>query len=253
MLDPDAVDLEELCSALDDRSPEISWFVHTGDGRVVPCIPDAGDDPEEFEDPVWRHVQSSGSGAGYRDMAEFVAGVHHRRAAELLDRAINGRGAFRRFKDTLVEFPELRDSWFRFRDARARRRALQWLADEGLIDDDAAGKAMARHPDPVADDEDVVAALAVDLQMLYGDRLQRVLLFGTGTQEEPGEHELSVLVVLRDLRSAWDELDAMDELLWRHAERSGLTVVAVPVTAEALDAAETPLLCRAVAEAVRVA
>ena len=56
-------------------------------------------------------------------MAEFVAAVHHRRAADLLDRAISGRGAFRRFKDTLFEFPELRDTWFRFRDARARRRA----------------------------------------------------------------------------------------------------------------------------------
>ena len=56
-------------------------------------------------------------------MAEFVAGVHHRRAAELLDRAIAGRGAFRRFKDTLFEFPELREQWFRYRDARSRRRA----------------------------------------------------------------------------------------------------------------------------------
>jgi Uncharacterised protein family (UPF0158) len=255
VLDPDAVDLDALCAALDDRSPETTWYIHAGDGRIVPSVDESLSgvaETEDFDDPVWHAAESVGSGAGYRDMAEFVAGVHHRRAAELLDRAISGRGAFRRFKDTLVEFPELRDAWFRFRDARARRRALAWLADEGLVDPQAARRAMAAHPDPVADDEDVPAALAVDLQMHYGDRLEQVLLCGAGARE-PGEYDVELLVVLRDLRDPWHELEALDELLWRHAERSGLTVVALPVDPKALAAAETAALRRAAAEAVRVA
>ena len=79
MLDPDAVDLDELCTALDDRTPESGWFIHAGDGRIVPGEPD--------DDDQWRQIEAEGAGTGYRDMAEFVAGVHHRRAAELLDRA----------------------------------------------------------------------------------------------------------------------------------------------------------------------
>lgn len=255
MLDPESLDLAELCTALDDRSPETVWYIHAGDGRIVPSMPEIYTgipETEDFDDPVWRRVDSISSGTSYRDMAEFVAGVHHRRAAELLDRAITGRGAFRRFKNTLLEFPELREAWFRFRDARARRRALRWLADEGLLDPAVAEREMARYPDPPADEADPPAALAVDLQLHYGDRLRKVLLFGAWSRGEPSPDELEILVVLDDLRSPWDELDALDELLWRHSLKAGLTVVAVPVSADQLTAPESPLLRRAVAEAVQI-
>ncbi len=36
----------------------------------------------------------------------------------------------------------------RLRDARARRRAVQWLADNSLIDDDSADRFLDRHPEP---------------------------------------------------------------------------------------------------------
>jgi hypothetical protein len=45
----------------------------------------------------------------------------------------------------------------------------------------------------------------------------------------------------------------MDDVLWRHAERAGLAVVAVPVTAEEWAAPDNPLLRRAAAEAVQLA
>jgi hypothetical protein len=245
MLDPKSLDLDELCAALEDHSPDTTWWIHTDDGRIRTGAP--GEDG-------WLEIGSVGSHEGYRDMAEFVAGVHHRRAAELLDRAIAGRGAFRRFKDTLFEFPELREQWFRFRDARSRRRALRWLSDAGLIERAAATEWMARYPDPTADDEDVPAAVAVDLSLLYGDRLESVLLFGAWARAEGAENaDIELVVVLSDLRSRWDELRRMDEVLWRHTERAGLAVVAVPVSAEEWAAQPNPLLRRAAAEAVQLA
>jgi predicted nucleotidyltransferase len=244
MLDPESLDLDELCTALEDHSPESTWWIHTGDGRIQPGEP---------AEDGWLEIGSVASHEGYRDMAEFVAGVHHRRAAELLDRAIAGRGAFRRFKDTLFEFPELREQWFRYRDARSRRRALRWLADEGLVERSVAAEWMARYPDPVADEEDVAAAVAVDLGLLYGDRLERVLVFGVWARGEGAEDaDIEIVVVLSDLRSRWEELHHMDEVLWRHTERAGLAVVAVPVTAEEWAAADNPLLRRAAAEAVQL-
>jgi hypothetical protein len=247
MLDPESVDLDELRMALEDHTPDTTWWIHPGDGQIQPLL-----DHQPAMDG-WREIGSVGSHEGYRDMAEFVAGVHHRRAAELLDRAIAGRGAFRRFKDTLFEFPELREQWFRFRDARSRRRALRWLADEELIDSTAAARLMERYPDPAPDDADVPASLAVDLGMLYGDRLQHVYLFGSWVKGDgPGEDDVEIVVVLTDMRSVWDELRAMDDVLWRHAERSGLTVVAIPVSAEQWAKPDSPLLRRAAAEAVQV-
>jgi len=260
VLDPAAVDLDELSAALDDRTAGTSWWIEPSTGRIRSHLADVGGPGvDELAGAGWRRIRRTESYESYRDMAEFVAAVHHRRAADLLDRAITGRGAFRRFKDTLFEFPELRDQWFRFREARGRRRALGWLADAGLIERVDADRVAAGHPDPEQAEEDVPAAVAVDLAMLYGNRLRQVLLFGSWARgdrapgEAPGEFDLQLLVVLADLRSPWEELHRMDEVLWRHSERSGLAVTALPVSPQELAAPSTPVLRRAVAEAALVA
>lgn len=249
MLDPESVDLDELCAALDDRSSGTSWWIDPETGAISSRLTGVGG-PK----PSGVRIRRTESRESYQDMAQFVAAVHHRRAADLLDRAISGPGAFRRFKDTLFEFPELRDQWFRYRGARGRRRAVHWLADVELITRSEAERLAAGFPDPTAGDEDLPAAVAVDLGMLYGDRLEQVLLFGSWVRSEgPGEFDLQLLVVLADLRSPWEELHRMDDVLWQHTERSGFTVTAVPVSAAELAAPRTSLLVRAAAEARVVA
>ena len=59
------------------------------------------------------------------------------------------RVAFRRFKAELHdEYPDLLPAWYAFRDARANRRAVEWLADNSLIDDDTATSFLDEHPEP---------------------------------------------------------------------------------------------------------
>ena len=255
MLDPASVDLGELCAALDDRTAGVSWWIDPGTGRIRSHLADVGGPgTTELADAGWRRIRRTESYESYRDMADFVAAVHHRRAADRPVQQIGGRGAFRRFKDTLFEFPELRDTWFRFRDVRARRRAVSWLAEAGLVDRADADRLAAGFPDPDQAEEDLPSAVAVDLAMLYGDRLQKVLLFGSWLQSEgPAEFDLQLLVVLDDLRSAWEELHRMDEVLWRHSERSGLAITALPISPQDLAQPGTPVLRRAVAEAALVA
>jgi hypothetical protein len=48
-----------------------------------------------------------------------------------LDVALNGRGAFRRFKDVLVAWDDELERWYRFSNERQRGRARSWLADAG--------------------------------------------------------------------------------------------------------------------------
>ena len=38
-------------------------------------------------------------------------------------------------------------AWYAFRDTRARRRAVQWLADNSLIDGGSADRFLSGHPD----------------------------------------------------------------------------------------------------------
>lgn len=85
----------------------------------------------------------------YQDMADFAEGISDERAGRRLERAIRGKGAFRHFKDELhEEYPELLPVWQAFSDNRANRRAVQWLADNALVDHDTADRFAVEHPDP---------------------------------------------------------------------------------------------------------
>ena len=81
--------------------------------------------------------------------ADFAETITDERAGRGLARAIRGKGAFSRFRDELHdENPDLLPAWYAFRDVRAKRRAVQWLADNSLIADDAAARYLDDHPDP---------------------------------------------------------------------------------------------------------
>jgi hypothetical protein len=62
-------------------------------------------------------------------MQAFITTVEDDHLSELLEVAINGKGAFRRFKDVLLNYPEERERWFQFKDDRMKERALEWLDD----------------------------------------------------------------------------------------------------------------------------
>ena len=65
-------------------------------------------------------------------MEAFIETVSDRHLHELLQAAIQGKGAFRRFKDVLAMSPQERERWFQFHDARIIQRVLKWLDGEGI-------------------------------------------------------------------------------------------------------------------------
>ena len=256
MLDLAAVDLEDLCTALEDHSYETSWWLDPKTGDIRPHVPDVDEEgPEELEGRGLLYIEPMKSSEGYEDMANFVLAIPDRRARERLERAIQGRGAFRRFKDVLFEFSDLRDQWFAFHDARMRRRAVWWLADNDLITEEVAEAAEEDYPDPplpapAVDPAELAAAVAADLRGLYGERLVDVVMFGSRTRDDADpDSDLDLLVVLDRVDSPWDELRRMDEVLWLHTEASGITISALPVTAADLEKPTTPVLIRAVRDA----
>jgi len=68
----------------------------------------------------------------YQDMEVFIETVADARLANLLERVIRGRGAFRRFKGLLDDHRRERERWFAFKDARLRQRVFEWLAEEEI-------------------------------------------------------------------------------------------------------------------------
>lgn len=77
-------------------------------------------------------VPAADSREGYEDMEAFLETVANQRPRGRLEAALRGRGACRRFKDALTEYPAERERWFAFKEGRLRDRVLIWLASEGI-------------------------------------------------------------------------------------------------------------------------
>jgi hypothetical protein len=154
MLEIDKIDLDEIAFALSDQN-EYDEHLHLVDpatGEIVLWTREGGIDgtkPVELDDLDLVAIRPLPSYVWYQDMADFVDLLSDDRAARRLARAINGRGAFRRFRDELnEEYPHLLPAWYAFRDTRAARRAVEWLLEESLISREAADRFRAQHPDP---------------------------------------------------------------------------------------------------------
>jgi Uncharacterised protein family (UPF0158)/Nucleotidyltransferase domain len=264
MLDPQRVDLQSLVQALEDHSPGTSWWFDPQSGEAEAWLDPLDTGDGEQEDPSDRGlvlVEPIPSREAYADMQDFIGRVRDPRSRDLLERAIAGRGAFRRFKDALFELPDLRQAWFAFHDARMERRAIEWLAGQGLVERSVADRELEARPDPELpelgvgfDPVEVSAAVAGDLRALYGKRLRGVLLFGSWARGDAHpESDIDLLVVLDEVDSPWEELRRMDEILWRHCYQNGAVIAAVPVAEGALNEAAQPLLIRARAEGRAVA
>lgn len=139
-LKPLPVELDELSGALEGDYAYSGGRIdlHTGEVWGESAIEygieigEIEDEDEDDADPDrWLHIDSHGSREGYRDMELFIEGLDDPDIADRLGIAINGRGAFRRFKDVLSRWPELQERWYSFTNERAYGRARAWLADEG--------------------------------------------------------------------------------------------------------------------------
>jgi predicted nucleotidyltransferase len=257
MLELERVDLAGLAEALQDRSTQ--WWFDPRTGELEPRSEDFGSESgdEHPFDRGLRLVEPIEPSEAYGDMEDFVETVRDPRARDLLERAISGRGAFRRFKDALYEFPDLRAAWFALADARMARRALYWLADEGLVDREIAERAAGERSDPSppggGDARAVAAAAAAELQVLYGPRLHRLILYGSAARgDSDPESDIDLLVVLGDMRSSWEERARMDDILWRLSQEHGTVVSAMPVRHVDVLEARRPLLARALAEGIDI-
>jgi len=131
------IDLDELCDAMENSSFENEYFLDLETGEII-LISEHMDDEEteKLKDRIeekfdrYEQIPKVESHEGYRDMVDFITTIEDdEHLAELLEVAINGKGAFRRFKDVLLNYPEERERWFKFKDDRMEERALEWLDD----------------------------------------------------------------------------------------------------------------------------
>jgi hypothetical protein len=71
----------------------------------------------------------------YRVMEEFIRSIDDDEAANQLWRAIDGRGAFRYFKDTLHRLG-IQQSWYDYLEEAQRMFVMEWAKENGVVVED---------------------------------------------------------------------------------------------------------------------
>lgn len=130
------VKLEEIIEAMEFADMETEYYYDTKNERILMLFDgmvDGEDDPELFEDISEGFVEDYIPLPGqydineYRIMEEFIYELPEgkRKNRDVLERAIQGKGAFRRFKDKLYDL-NLEQQWYSYKDSAYERIARQW-------------------------------------------------------------------------------------------------------------------------------
>ena len=173
----DSYDLSLIASAMSDTRVDgyvdpTSRPVYIGyDGEIL----DDDGDPLEFVPDDWVRIETASSAESYDDMVRFAEAITERATRERLLTALEGSGAFRRFRDAVHRGDEtIGRAWSRFRDAREELRAAEWLRAEEIVTD-AEFQALIQEPRHRLDELRDVLAAASNSELAAVEALEREL------------------------------------------------------------------------------
>ena len=144
------VDLKELVFEMEmGENMELTGYLDTETGEII-SMPDSvmgavedGDEeiPElaEIAEKIlgdeknrFLLIPKRESREGFEIMAAFTGSVRRKGLQEKLSFALNGKGAFRRFRGVLNDHPDELERWYTFKDDWMREEAIQWLILNGI-------------------------------------------------------------------------------------------------------------------------
>ena len=149
------IDFEEITMAMEDSREFNEFFLdtRTGDLEVIPSEllgwesydEEAISELPEWEQdliPVVREIEEGSdryqpvphvpSHDVYDLMVVFAETVQDQQLRRLLRVALDGRGAFRRFKDVLSDYPQEQERWFAMKEAAMNEHVREWLSGLGI-------------------------------------------------------------------------------------------------------------------------
>lgn len=153
------VKLSEILDSMDFQTAKSSSYLDKSTGKVILLTSDemyAAEEDESLDDyedwereniEIARRIVGGGDESlvplpskwdinEYGIMENFCYSLTEGQAKDALCVTIRGRGAFRRFKETLRVFSLVRQ-WYRYRDAEMKAIAIDWCEEYGIpyVDD----------------------------------------------------------------------------------------------------------------------
>jgi hypothetical protein len=131
------IDWDALETAVERNAPDTESFLDRDTGHVVTIVagdPEAAILKKKVAENIHNYlrVEPASSREQYRWMERFVASVSDEPLRERLIISIDGKGAFRRFKDVLLAYPAERERWFTYRADLLHWHIHNWLEEMKL-------------------------------------------------------------------------------------------------------------------------
>lgn len=108
-----------------EKNDTVMLSQYSDDYQQVSDMIDEDEDDRFIRLPSQREINEYGM------MEDFVSGVQNDNQRAALEIAISGRGAFRRFKDTVIRFG-IEKKWYAFRDREYLRVAREWCEENDV-------------------------------------------------------------------------------------------------------------------------
>lgn len=130
---------ETLIRALEDFDSDREHFARRDDGSLWTfVVSEATDEIRERREAIlgaesekWARVPSRSSRDAFEEIEDFVELLEDVETRNTLFATLEGRGAFRAFREFMLDHPSERASWEEFRAERSARRLAHFL--ESLV------------------------------------------------------------------------------------------------------------------------
>ena len=129
------VKLNEVIDALDFTNDEIEYYYNPDTEEIfmsnIGDFEDLNEDEldELFEKSIMLPTRYDIN--EYEMMENFAETISDTKLQNQLYISLNGSGAFRRFKDTCINF-DIIDDWYKFRDERYKEIAIDWCKQNNI-------------------------------------------------------------------------------------------------------------------------
>ena len=126
------VDWEELELSCERNGVNVDSFLDLETGAVLVFYHESEDEEIQYQKVLYDKkryvkVEPAPSREQYRWMEKFVSTVSDPELQKRLLIAIDGKGAFKRFKHELINYPGVRERWYSYRSLHLRHYINGWL------------------------------------------------------------------------------------------------------------------------------
>lgn len=146
--------MEDLISEIELQIDDTFTFINTNSGEVITLTREemrTVEDEEPFEKfPDWQReniekaisIIEDEDGVfvdftlrnnfnEYEIIEEFIVRLPDQKNREILDDTIRGRGAFRRFKDRIIELG-VDKQWYTYKEGKIRQLVIEWCKEHNI-------------------------------------------------------------------------------------------------------------------------